>query len=103
MQKEDLCQNAPSGPITPDDQSIIIDGQKYIYSINKSETNEKSLIIKLYDKDGKSEIFFTYQAQIDKLVKDIKFHSLCGTLDKMIESLKEIFSQRKVKVILNEG
>ena len=36
MEKEDLCQNAPSGPITPDDQSIIIDGQKYIYSINKS-------------------------------------------------------------------
>lgn len=100
---EDLCQNAPSGPITPDDQSIIIDGQKYIYSINKSETNEKSLIIKLYDKDDKSEIFFTYEAQIDKLTKDIKFLSLCETLDEMIESLKEIFSQRKVKIILNEG
>lgn len=103
MEKEDLCQNAPSGPITPDDQSIIIDGQKYIYSINKSETNENSLIIKLYDKDGKSEIFFTYEAQIDKLTKDIKFLSLCESLDEMIESLKEIFSQRKVKVILIEG
>ena len=28
---------------------------------------------------------------------------MCESLDEMIESLKEIFSQRKVKVILIEG
>ena len=102
MENQNIWDNAPNAPITQNDANIIIEGQKYSYSITKSEDKEDSLIIKVFDKDGKSEIYFTYEAHLNKLIKDIKYLSLCETLDEMIDTLKEIFSQHKVKVELDE-
>ena len=36
-------------PITPDNQFIIINNEKYSYSVTKSEGKENSLLIKLFD------------------------------------------------------
>ena len=82
---------------------ILINGIKYSYLITKSETEEESLIIKLYNPNKISDIYFTYEAPISKLRKDIKFLDLCDNLDEMIISLKDIFYKGNAKVEENHG
>ena len=103
MEKEETVQSAPSGPITPEEKGIFIDGIKYSYSIVKSEKEEESLIIKLYDPNEKSDKYFTYEAPIHKLNNDIKFLSLCENIDEMVDSLNEVFSQGNAKVEEDHG
>ena len=103
QEKEALSENAPSGPIFPENQGILIGDVKYSYSITKSESNEESLIIKLIDPSQKSNIYFTYEAPMEKLIKEIKFLSLCESLDEMIESLQDVFSQGNVFVEEKDG
>ena len=71
--------------------------------MTKSENKEESLIIKLYDQTKKSNIYFTYEASMEKLSKDIKFLALCENLDEMIESLEEVFSQGNAHVEEKDG
>ena len=58
MEKEKTVQSSPSELITPKEKGILINGIKYSYSITKSENEEESLIIKLYDPNEKSDIYF---------------------------------------------
>ena len=89
MAEEEL--NAP----TPEkiENGILINGTNYSYSIAKSENEEESLTIKLYDPSQKSKTYFTYDAPSQKLIEEIKFLFFCESLDEMIDSLKEVFSQ----------
>ena len=103
QEKEALSENAPSGPIFPENQGILIGDVKYSYSITKSESNEESLIIKLIDPSQKSNIYFTYEAPMEQLIKEIKFLYLCESLDEMIESLQDVFSQGNVFVEEKDG
>ena len=82
-------------------EGIFINGIKYLYSINKLNKEEGSLIIKLYNSNNKEDIFFTYEAGIQKLIKDIKFLSSFENLDEMITSLRAIFSYGNAKVEVN--
>ena len=88
---------------TEEEKGIFINGQKYSYSISKSENKEEAIIIKLYDSSQKSNIYFTYEATFEKLTKDIKFLTLCENLDEMITSLNNIFSMGNAKVEENNG
>ena len=100
MDKLEQC--APSASTPKEKKGIIINGINYSYSLTKSE-NEESLIIKLYDQTEKSKIYFTYEASMEKLAKDIKFLAICESLDEMIESLEEVFSQGNAHVEEKDG
>ena len=86
-------------------KGIYINGIKYSYSINKLKTNEELLIIKLYNPKNNSNtmIEFTYEASMQKLIKDFEFLSSYNNLDEMINSLNEIFSKGNVKVEQKNG
>ena len=55
MDQLDLCENAPSGPISSEDKTILIDQIKYKYSLIKRDKD--SLTIKLYDPAKKSKFY----------------------------------------------
>ena len=96
MDKSGFSENAPSGPIsstTLEEKGILINQIKYSYSITKSDKDENTLVIKLFDPSQKSDIFFTYEASMEKLTKEIKFLSICESLDEILDSLTEIFYQ----------
>ena len=42
-------QDEKDAPITPDNHFILINNEKYSYSVTKSEGKEDSLLIKLFD------------------------------------------------------
>ena len=86
---------------TEEANGVLINGIKYSYSITKKENENESLIIKLYDSTKKSNIYFTYEAQMTKLIKDFKFLSLCESLEEMIASLNNIFSLGNARVEQN--
>ena len=98
-----MAENCDIISETQEEKGILINGIKYSYLISKSENEEESLIIKLYDSSKKSNIYFTYEASIQKLTKDIKFLSSCDNLDEMIISLNEVFSLGDTKVEEKHG
>ena len=76
---------------------IIINEIEYSYLISKSEDND-SLTIKLYESIPKTNIYFLYQAQKSKLIKDIAVLSLYDdNIEAMITSLNEVFAQGNAK------
>ena len=75
---------------------ITIDNSDYTYSISKLE-NEEGIIIKLVESNPKANIFFTYEALTEQLIKDIKILYTCESIEEMILSLKEVFSNGKAK------
>ena len=87
----------------PKEKEILINGINYSYLIKKSENNKESLIIKLYDLKKQSNIYFIYEADIIKLKKDFKFLDMCESLDDMVNSLNEVFSQANPKVEEKNG
>ena len=86
-----------------EERGIFINGIKYSYLITKSEKEKKSLIVKLYDAKNNQKNNFTYEATVQKIIKDIKFLSLCDNLDEMIISLNNAFSLGNAKVEENHG
>ena len=82
---------------------IIINEIKYNYYIGKSEEIKDSLIIKLYDPNNISKYFYSYEANYDKLIKDIKFFSIYENIDDIIVSLKEIFAKRNIEIQEKDG
>ena len=100
---EQLDKNEQSAPITPENKGIPINGINYSYSITKSENEEEALIIKLSEQNHKSNMYFTYEAPVEKLSKEIKFLAICENLEEMIESLNEVFSQGNAQVEEKEG
>ena len=98
VQKE-ASKSAP----TPENQGILINDMKYSYSITKSESNEGSLLIKLFEPNEKSNMYFTYEAPMEQLTKEMKFLSICETLDEMIEYLLDTFSQGNANVEEKDG
>ena len=88
---------------TEEENGIFIKGKKYSYSIIRSENEEDSIIIKLFDQNKKSTKYFTYEAPSQKLRNDIKFLSLCENLDEIIISLNNIFSEGNAKDEENNG
>ena len=94
--------NAPY-PVIPEPKTILINQMYYKYLITKSERNPNSLFIKLFYPTEKSKFYFTYEASFQQLLKDIKFLSVCDTLDEAIESLEEIFSKGNAEVIEKNG
>ena len=103
MEQLDVCESAPNGPITPGDKGIYIEQIKYIYSITKSKEDKDSLKIKLYDPTQKSKFYFIYEASYQKLIKEMKFLSLCENIDEMIDSLERIFTKGNVRVEVKDG
>ena len=89
---------------TPEiENEILINGVEYSYSIIKSEKDRESLIIKLYDSTHKTDIFFTYEASIETIRKELTFLDSFDNLDEMIYSLNNIFSQGNAVVKENKG
>ena len=82
---------------------IIINGIKYNYYIGKSEEIKDSLIIKLYDPNYISKYYFSYEANYEKIIKDIKFFSIYENIDDIIVSLKDIFSKRNIEFQEKDG
>ena len=97
--QEEASKSAP----TPENQGILINDMKYSYSITKSESNEGSLLIKLFEPNEKSNMYFTYEAPMEQLTKEMKFLSICETLDEMIEYLLDTFSQGNANVEEKDG
>ena len=103
MEEKSQSRSAPM-PITPDQKTILINNIKYSYLIEKTELEkEESIRIKLFSPEKYSNYFFTYESQVSKIVKDIKFLSLCEDSEEMINSLKEIFVQGNANVEEKEG
>ena len=89
---------------TPKEKSITINGKIYKYSITKvKKEKEESLIIKFYESNQKSNIFFSYEAPISKLTKEVEFLSYCGTADEIIITLENIFSKGNSQVQFKNG
>ena len=89
--------------LTPDDIGIIIDKIRYKYLITKSKEEKDSLLIKLYDPNKISKLYFSYEASYQKILKDIKFLAVCENLDEIIDSLNEIFAKGNVEVEEKDG
>ena len=96
---EAVSKSAP----TPEIESILINDMKYSYSITKSESNEESLLIKLFEPNQKSNMYFTYEAPMEQLTKEVKFLAVYESLDEIIDNLKDIFSQGNVHVEEKDG
>ena len=88
----EYCDLNDTIDLTPKEKEIIINGIKYSVSINKSQNKSDSLIIKIFDPNNKIDIYFTYEASIQKLKNDIKYLLLFETLEEMINSLNNIFN-----------
>jgi len=95
---EIIDKNCPNGPTKERGKTIIVNEIEYSYSISKSEKND-SLIIKLFESKPKTNIYFLYEAPIDKLIKDIKVLSLCESIEEMVESLNEVFNLGNATVV----
>ena len=54
---------------TEENRGFYINGINYSYSISISDNNKESLIIKLYDSNNKSNIYYTYEGNISKKKK----------------------------------
>ena len=50
-----------------------------------------------------SKYFYSYEANYDKLIKDIKFFSIYENIDDIIVSLKEIFAKRNIEIQEKDG
>ena len=88
----EYCDLNDTIDLTPKEKEIFINGIKYSVSINKSQNKNDSLIIKIFDPNNKIDIYFTYEASIQKLKNDIKYLLLFETLEEMINSLNNIFN-----------
>jgi len=82
------------------DKGILIDKIKYKFLISKEKD---SVIIKLYDPNQKSKLYFSYEASYEKLLKDIKFFNIYENLDEIIDSLNDIFAKGDIKVEEKDG
>ena len=87
---------------TQKEKEIVINEIKYKVSINKSNNQNDSLIIKIYEPSDKSDIYFTYEASLQKLMNDVKFLRMFDTLDEMLNSLNNIFYLGNAKVEKNQ-
>ena len=97
--QEAQSQSAP----TPENQGIVINNVTYSYSITKSEGNEGSVLIKLFEPNQKSDMHFTYEASMEQLIKEVKFLAVYETIDEIIDNLKDIFSQGNASVEEKDG
>ena len=97
--QEAVSKSAP----TPEIEGILINDMKYSYSITKSESNEGSLLIKLFEPNQKSNMYFTYEAPMEQLTKEVKFLAVYETLDEIIDNLKDILSQGNARVEEKDG
>ena len=97
--QEAQSQSAP----TPENQGIVINNVTYSYSITKSEGNEGSVLIKLFEPNQKSDMYFTYEASMEQLIKEVKFLAVYETIDEIIDNLKDIFSQGNASVEEKDG
>ena len=82
---------------------LYINGINYSYSVSKLEKNNEKLIIKLYDSTNKSNVYFTYEGNINKLKKDILFIESYENLDEIITCLNDIFNKGNAIVEQIEG
>ena len=90
-------------PPSPKNKGIFINDINYSYSITKSEGNEDSLLLKLFNPDKKSNVYFTYESPMEKLIKEVKFLSIYETLDEIIEFLKDIINEGDASVEEKDG
>ena len=97
--QEEVSQSAQ----IPENQGILINDMKYSYSITKSESSEGSLLIKLFEPNEKSNMYFIYEAPMEQLTKEVNFLAVYETLDEIIDNLKDIFSQGNARVEEKDG
>ena len=88
---------------TPGNIGLYINGINYTYSIYKSDYDNKTLIIKLYDSTNGSNIYYTYESDISKYKKDIQFLESFNNLDEIIKCLNDIFNKGNVQVEEKQG
>ena len=82
---------------------LYINGINYSYSIYKSDYDNKTLIIKLYDSTNGSNIYYTYEGDISKFKKDIQFLESFNNLDEIIICINDIFNKGNVQVEEKHG
>ena len=88
---------------TPENICLYINGINYSYSIYKSDYDNKKLIIKLYDSTNGSNIYYTYEGDISKFKKEIKFLESFNNLDEIIKCLNDIFNTGNVQIEEKHG
>ena len=88
---------------TPENIGLYINGINYSYSIYKSDYDNKTLIIKLYDSTNKSNIYYTYEGDISKHKKDIQFLESFNNLEEIIKCLNDIFNKENVRIEEKHG
>ena len=85
-------------PPTPKLQTIEIKGSAFNYLIKKMDKKE-GISIKFTEETPNKNVYYTYEAEMDKLIKDIKILYLCKNIDDMIQSLEETFDKGNVRII----
>ena len=58
---------------SPENNGFYINGINYSYSLSKSDKDQESLVIKLYDLTNKSNNYYTNKNNISKIKKYIKY------------------------------
>ena len=86
---------------TAETEGLYINGINYSYSITKADYDKELLIIKLYDRNDNSNIYYSYEGNISKLKKDIKYIDFCESLDEIKTCLKDIFNKGNVNIEKN--
>ena len=83
-------------PLTIDPNTVEINGTEYLYSITK--LNEpKGISIKLESIFNK-DVYFLYNASEEQIKENIRILYLCRDINHMIETLKDAFDQKRVKI-----
>ena len=102
MKKEEI-KNESNVPQNEEKISpLIINEIEYIYSVTKLKEKE-GVTIKLFESKPKTNIYYLYEADIEKLTKDIKVLLICEDLEEMIATLIDTFNERKVTFLEQEN
>ena len=80
---------------------FIIDDSEFSFTISELKDNN-CISIELKEVKKKLNIYFLYEASIEKLKEEVKFLDLCTNTEEIINSLYQLFNNDKVKIIKKE-
>ena len=99
---ENMSNSQAAKTPNENEPSLIIDNSPFSYLISKLD-KEEGIIIKLSESKPKTNIYYTYEALTEQIIKDIKILYSCESIEEMILFLKEVFDKGKAKVENKEG
>ena len=80
---------------------FIIDDSEFSFTISELKDNN-CISIELKEVKKKLNIYFLYEASIEKLKEEVKFLDLCTNTEEIINSLYQLFNNDKVKILKKE-